>query len=324
MVKWGILFVSIWLGACSSSHKLTGTDYVDIERESPPALPADYPLEVIEDAGWTEMATDIKKNKKDEEFRFWFSTSIPPSGLYKINKNGKEVEGEHIIYWKRSETNDTSGFLHQYMKRYLEGACEKIHETESYGYCYPVYEDVPKWQKAYHVFEARNIWHIPDITTLNIQPAEEETWKIYSQVKLGNYYRDFEHVNPEQYDEEEIGQNVYNLTKSIHNVSWGFNDALSTNLISGVTNGNNLILCDSSESWELKGNLEKLLAFNGYETKINTQDSDTFYFVTLKGQVQNNWYSDRIKENQNRKLIPYQIYTIQVAKNKECPESLAN
>ncbi|MEX0845996.1 MAG: hypothetical protein WD022_11985 [Balneolaceae bacterium] len=320
MNKLMALMFGMLLIGCDTTHKLTGTDYVDIEMESAPDVVPGYPQAIIEEAGWNDITTELK-SKDEEEFRIWLNSPVYPGNLYKLTKDKKRnVEGEGILYWPVDNTRSNEGFTHQKMKRYLEGICTEFFQIEEYGYCYPEFIDDISWGSIYNVIESQGFWQIPNGTEI---VAPEKEWQMYVQMRLRNYYRDYTHHSPQEYEDAELRKNVIALAKAVKLITNRFKSNTNTNTFEGVTDGTAFTLCDSSETWKLNGDLNKLLAKSGIKSTINTEEKESLYYVMVKGRVTNIWYDEWATGEFDRKLSPTDIYKIQVVHEIACPEEIS-
>lgn len=319
MYKFGILCLGLIWAGCNSSHKLTGTDYVDIETESAPEVISGYPSAVIEDAGWNDITTKLKERSDNEEFRIWLNSPIYPANLFKLTKGKKEVKGEAILYWKRDTAEVVSDFTHPTMQQYLWGTCTEFFTVENYGYCFPEFEDEVDWEFIYNTIENQGFWQLPG----GVDGSQtEKEWQMYVQMRLGNYYRHYVHQSPEGYEDAELRNRVQRLSGAVKRISNRYKQNISTNLFEGITDGGAFTLCDSSEVWEFDGNLNRMLERAGLKTTVNTIEEESLYYITVKGRVSTVWYNEWATGEFDRVLVPNEIYNIRVVNKFKCPQNI--
>lgn len=314
-----IAFLGLMLIGCDTTHKLTGTDYVDLEAEQAPTVAENYPTEIIEAVGWSDITTELKP-KGTEEVRFWFSSEIYPAHLFKMEKGKRgDVEGEVLLYWANDTTHAHSDFTHQIMKRYLEGTCTEFYTVDAYGYCIPVLDDNLKWSSIYAAAESHDFWQIPG----GVDAAEtERNWQMYVQMRLRNYYRDYQQVNAHVYEDEALKTQVIQLVRAVRNIENRFESAVGTNGFEGITDGTSFTLCDSSETWKFAGNLSGLLKEAGLTTSVKTKEGSSLYYVLVKGRIAPIWYYEWADNEFDRTLFPNEIYDIRSVNRFECPPEL--
>ncbi len=327
MYKAGLIIIGvIWVG-CDSTHKLTGTDYVDIKSESAPEMPADYPAAIIEEVGWSNITTKVKENEENEEFRVWLRSSIYPGNLYQLKKGKKGVKGDGILYWKIDTTASGEGLTHLKMQKYLLGTCTEFHKVEDYGYCIPNYIDEINWGSIYNAIESQGFWQLEGgaemgNTNAGGSTATNKDWGMYVQMRLGNYYRAYTHKNPEGYTNAALRNDVRQLSEAIKLITGKFEQNISTNTFQGITDGQKFILCDSSEVWQFQGELNRLLARAGLKTIVSTESENTLYYVVVKGRVTPVWYYEWATGEFDRKFTVNEIYDIRGVREIKCPEAL--
>lgn len=315
-----IAFLGLILIGCDTTHKLTGTDYVNLESEQAPPVAANYPSELIETVGWSDITSELKP-KGAEEVRFWLSSEIYPAHLIKMEKGKRgDVEGEVLLYWPIDTTKTRVDFTHQIMKRYLEGTCTEFFTTGEYGYCFPELEDNMKWSSIYAASESQDFWQLPG----GADAAEaERTWQMYVQMRLRNYYRDYQHVNAHTYEDEALKTSVIQLVRAVRNLKNRMDAAVGTNSFEGITDGTSFTLCDSSETWEFAGDLSRLLEDAGLTMNVKTEEDSSLYYVLVKGRLAPIWYYEWADNEFDRTLFPNEIYDIRAVNRFECPSSLA-
>lgn len=321
MYKLGLFIIGvIWVG-CDSTHKLTGTDYVDIKSDPSPEMPADYPLAIIEDVGWSDITTKLKENEENEEFRVWLRSSIYPGNIYQLKKGKKGVKGDGILYWKIDSTASGKALTHLRMQKYLLGTCTEFHKVEDYGYCIPQYVDEINWGSIYNAIESQGFWQLQGGAETG-NTSTEKGWQMYVQMRLGNYYRAYNHQNPEQYSNNSLWGEVKQLSSAIKLITDKFEQNISTNTFRGITDGQKFILCDSSEVWQFQGELNRLLIRAGLKTVVSTESENTLYYVVVKGRVNQIWYNDWATGEFDRRFLANEIYNIRAVNEVKCPEEL--
>jgi hypothetical protein len=316
-----IAFLGLVLIGCDTTHKLTGTDYVDIETEQTPPVAVDYPSQIIEAVGWSDITSELKP-KGTEEVRFWMSSDLYPAHLFKMEKDKRgEVQGEVLLYWPNDTTKNSSDFTHQMMKRYLEGTCTEFFTTASYGYCFPELDETIKWSSIYVAAESQDFWQIP--AGVNAAKAERN-WQMYVQMRLRNFYRDYQHVNAHDYEDEVLKTQIIQLVRAVRNIKNRFESAVGTNSFEGITDGTSFTLCDSSETWEFNGDLTRLLENAGFTMQVKTEEDNSLYYIMVKGRLAPIWYYEWATNEFDRRLYPNEIYDIRAVNKFECPSDLVS
>lgn len=326
MYKAGLLIIGVlWMG-CDSTHKLTGTDYVDIEKERPPEMPEDYPEAIIEEVGWSDITTKLKENEENEEFRIWLRSSVYPAHIFKLKKGKKDVHGEGILYWHIDTTASGAGITNLKMQNHLLGTCTEFFTVEKYGYCIPEYSDDINWSSIYNAIESQGFWKLQGdgerAQEIETSEAPDKNWLMFVQMRLGNYYRAYTHQNPETYADAMLRKDVIELSKAVKLIKGQFKQNVSTTTFEGVTNGERFTLCDSSEVWELRGEINRLLERSGLKTTIDTGSGEALYYVVIKGRVNSIWHHDWAAGEFDRIITPNEIYNIRAVNEIKCPEEI--
>lgn len=316
-----ILFWGLMLIGCDTTHKLTGTDYVDLESEQAPPVVTDYPSAITKAVGWDDITTDLKP-KGTEEIRFWLTSTVYPSHLIKLTKSNKgEVEGEVILYWPNDTTLVQQDFTHQKLKHYLEGMCTEFHTAGLFGYCYPGLDEDIRWGTIYTAIESQDFWQLQ----AGVNTADtEKNWKMYVQMRLRNYYRDYQHVNSHAYEDEALKGEVISLVRAVRLINNRFHSANENNLFEGITDGTSFTLCDSSETWEFMGDLNQLLENAGLKTNVKTEKEQSLYYTLMKGRIAPVWYDAWATGEFDRRFFSNEIYDIRAVNDFKCPEELVS
>jgi hypothetical protein len=310
---------------CDTTHKLTGTDYVDIEAEPAPTFSQNYPYELIEEVGWNDIRTSQKDREEDEEFRAWLVSDIYPGHLLKIEKGKRKVKGEIILYWQKDTVATKEGMkvTDVQMRRLLEKRCGPFKETQNFGYCYPktVNNDEMDWEGLYQNIEAHNFWQIPDSPEGKV--TGNKNWKMFVQMRLGNFYRHYMHENPKAYENRELRTSVTQLSGAIRQISSRFALPTSTNTFEGITDGFKFIPCDSTETWKVRADIQKLLSRGGLDMAIDFKENESFYYALLKGRVENIWYHVWDSDEFDREIFPEQVLDIRAVSEIACPQQFS-
>jgi hypothetical protein len=314
LVLGSIIFLS-----CKSSHKLTGTDYTDLGSGEALISNEYFPQEIADSLGWGDLtSSELKVN---EEFRFTLISSHKPYHLYRLKK-GRKVEGESILFWPRIRTSSFTS-VHENMLQYLEGKCSDVHQTRNYEYCEPLFRTEPDWGKLYSTLEDREIWTIPDQPSGLSATPDSIRWVMNTQVRLGDYYRTYTHINPENYTGIDYKINILAITAQLQSVSNREEKAENFNTYSGVTNGKRSSFfkpCGETETWRFDGNLEELLSESGYPAELE-QTGDSFFYVTVSGTVEDEWYANRGVTGYTKVIRPTEITNFVIVSSDKCPNS---
>lgn len=316
---WVALYIGAFLVGCSSSHKLTGTDFVDLSAGEIFPKSSLLPSEVVDSLGWGDLSSNTLSDV-NEEFRFVLQSENEPFQLVRIFKK-KKVKGESVIFWTKQKDEVTIN-AHDNMKRYLEKKCSEFFETLSYEYCLANYDTEPDWGRLFNLFESSGIWQALDESELEIEAKPEgKMWTFHTQVRLNNYYRSYSHSNPEQYPSLPEKTNVLKILNQLQSIFVSQKDPDNFNTYSGITTGKKgsaFILCDESEAWKFNVDLEELSKSGGIPITVE-QNEENFYYITVSGTVDDIWYGNRLDLGFTREISPTELNTISVISNKKCP-----
>lgn len=315
-----IVLTLLLIISCKSSHKLTGTDYIDLSAGTLAIQNTSFPQEIADSLDWGDLTSAELKTK--EEFRIMLTSGFEPFHLYRIYTN-RNVEGESILFWPKRIAASLSD-AHQNMDQYLKGRCQEIYQTRNYEYCSPEYAIEPDWGKIYSTLESRNIWSIPDQPGASADNTPDSIkWVMNTQVRLGDYYRSYTHTNPENYTGVDYKLNLMGIISQLQLVSTGQQKPENFNIYSGVTTGvrsSAFKLCDESETWRFDGNLEELLEAGGYPARFEQTEKLNFY-VTVSGIVEDEWYGNRGRTGFTKIIRPSEINDFRVISGDKCPSN---
>ncbi|GAB5410624.1 MAG: hypothetical protein BalsKO_29890 [Balneolaceae bacterium] len=317
-----ILFLSIIVSlvGCKSSHKLTGTDYIDLSKGTEVTGGTQFPIEIAADLDWGNLSSDTL-NRVREEFRIALISETEPFHLFRIYTKKRGVTGEAVLFWRKKRAMERTN-THENMKQYLKGKCDTFFETDNFGYCKPIYVIEPNWRKLHSNLEARNIWQISDQSELGLeQLPDSNIWVMTTQVRLGDYYRNYSHSNPEKYPAGDEKINILGILTQLQNTANNEYKPENFNVYSGITNGKkgaSFTLCDESEVWRFNASLEELILSSGYPAKVTVQEEQYFY-ITISGVVEDEWYGNRSTSGFERVINPLEINSLYTVAKKECP-----
>lgn len=305
--------------ACSSSHKLIGTDYVDLSARSALITTTSFPTEIADSLGWGDLSSGTLTNV-NEEFRFVISAKYEPFQLYRIHK-GKNIEGELILFWSKRNTVNVSNPQSE-MKQYLKEKCDEFYQTQNFEYCRPTFKVKPEWKNVYNSLESRNIWQIPDQSELEVEIASDSTtWIMEVQVRLDNYYRSYTHTSPDQYTGLASTIDIKGVVSQLQILNSSLINSDNFNVYRGVTNGSlnsPFLLCGEKETWRFNGVLEELASESGIPTLIESSE-DSYYLVTVSGTVEDEWYGNRDNSGFMRVINPSELNQISILSSFKCP-----
>ena len=77
-------------------------------------------------------------------------------------------------------------------------------------------------------------------------------------------------------------------------------------------------MCDESETWYFDGHLEDLVVTSAYPVLIE-EASEQHFYVELRGQVRDQWYTEWFDQSYTRVIIPDEINEIQLISGPRCP-----
>jgi len=315
-----VLSLFLLLG-CSSSHKLTGVDYVDLSTGSTAAVDPIFPTEIAADLGWGDLSSD-SINDIGEEFRISLISEFEPHRLFRVYTDKRKVKGESILFWGEINPNERTN-THEDMKQYLQGKCNEFYETDKYNYCKPTFIVEPNWGKIFSDLEERNIWQMPDQSQLEIEALPDtNVWTMNTQVRLGDYFRSYTQTNPDKYSgaiEERV--DILAILAVLQLTKTNQYKAENSNIYSGITSGekgSSFMLCDESEDWRFDASLAELIFESGYPAKIE-ETKEQYFYITVSGTVEDEWYANRGNSAFLRVIQPNQIYSLSTVTKKECP-----
>ena len=307
--------------SCSSSHKLTGVDYVDLSTGSMAAVDPIFPTEIAMDLGWGDLSTDSLTNV-GEEFRVSLISDFEPHQLFRVHTDKRKIKGESILFWGKTNSNERTN-AHEDMKQYLNGKCNQFYETATYNYCRPTFITEPNWGEVFKDLEERNIWQMPDQSQLEIEAfPDTNIWTMNTQVRLGDYFRSYTQTNPDKYSRAiDERTDILGILAVLQLTKTDQYKAENDNIYSGITSGekgSSFMLCDESEDWRFDASLAELIFESGYPAKID-ETEDQYFFITVSGTVEDEWYANRGNSTFLRVIQPYQIYNLSTVSKKECP-----
>lgn len=302
--------------ACSSTHKMSETNYQDLSSGSVVQSNPAFPGEVEQAAGWGSII-DGKFKKGQEEMRFNLTSESEPFHLFRVT-NRKKVGGEIILYWQKGDIAKS-----ETMKDFMNGRCEEIQETQNYEYCYPLFVDEPNWELLYKSLESSNVWTISDQPETTLDSLDGNSyWKIDVELRLKNYYRTYDHISPDQYQEMEAGKLATSIAGRLNTMTYNFLTAENFDTYSGITNGkpgSDFIECNKNEVWRFNGSLQDLIERSGYPVTVEEQEN-IFFYVTVQGTIREIWHSNRGESGAVKNLFPSEINNISVVTTGSCSD----
>ncbi len=144
------LYLFLFFG-CSSSHKLTGADYIDLSTGNVAIADPIFPTEIAADLGWGDLSSD-SIDDVGEEFRVSLISDFEPHQLFRVYSDKRKIKGESILFWGKGNPNERMN-THEDMKQYLKGKCNDFYETDKYNYCKPTFITEPKWGKFLQILK---------------------------------------------------------------------------------------------------------------------------------------------------------------------------
>lgn len=320
MKSFSLVFCALFLFTCKSSHKLTGSDYVDLSTTNQGTVSPYFPQQIADSLGWGDLSSS-NIGKVKEELRFTLISEVEPLQLFRISK-GRKVRGESILYWSKGGSyNELSH--HENMQLYLKDRCTEFYETISFGYCIPIYETEPDWKRIYSVLDSRGAWTLPDQSQIpDVAPPDSNEWVLNTQVRVGNYYRTYTHTTPGRYLPQmergsDLGLIIVEFQRLVQNQQQQDNFNTYSGITSGI-NGSSFTLCDGSEVWRFNANLEELLTATGYPLQITKQEDLQFY-LTVSGTVSDEWYRSRSYSGYSRQITPTEVHGLEIVSGDACP-----
>ncbi|MCG8374607.1 MAG: hypothetical protein MI700_13780 [Balneolales bacterium] len=313
-----VLLCVIFFAGCGSSHKLSSVEYTDLGQGSAGFVHPEFPAELADSLGWGSLASS-EYDKVKEEFRIAISSESYPFHLFRI-QSGRRIKGESILYWPKAGTVDVFN-VPTNMADYLKGTCDEIRQTQNFEYCFPILTNEIDWGVAYDNLERNNIWTLPDISAMDIEASEDRSgWTIHTQVRLGDYYRSFHHISPDQYGGSAEALNILAVSSQLRIITSSFSLPQNFNTYQGITSGvrgAEFVLCDNSEVWRFNADLSELLTENGYPTISQGQDS-LLFFVDVKATVRDEWYAQRAN-GFSKVITPSEVNSFSMVSTTTCP-----
>jgi hypothetical protein len=314
-----VVFISVSMfSSCGSTHKMSKVEHVVL----PTTLlssPRAFPQEIADSLGWGAMYEGTL-GAEEEEFRVVLSSPISPYHALRIKKT-KDIEGAYILFWEKNLAIDVESPQHN-IRWFIEGECKDFKETAQFEYCIPEWFEEPDWQQVYQKFDQSDIWTLePADSLVRDSLSLEDEWVLHVEARVENYFRRYQHLSPDTYEMSSTSSDVLNMVAQMKALRDATIQRDNFNVYRGYMKGPSgpeFVLCDESETWYFDGHLEDLVVTSAYPVLIDGASEQHFY-VELRGQVRDQWYTEWLDQSYTRVIIPDEINEIQLISGPRCP-----
>lgn len=314
-----VVFISVSMfSSCGSTHKMSKVEHVVL----PTTLlssPRAFPQEIADSLGWGAMYEGTL-GAEEEEFRVVLSSPISPHHALRIKKT-KDIEGAYILFWEKNLAIDVESPQHN-IRWFIEGECKDFKETAQFEYCIPEWFEEPDWQRVYQKFDQSDIWTLePADSLVRDSLSLEDEWVLHVEARVENYFRRYQHLSPDTYEMSSTSSDVLNMVAQMKALRDATIQRDNFNVYRGYMKGPSgpeFVLCDESETWYFDGHLEDLVVTSAYPVLIDGASEQHFY-VELRGQVRDQWYTEWLDQSYTRVIIPDEINEIQLISGPRCP-----
>lgn len=322
--KTAILFVFIalmsfsLLSSCGSTHKMSRVEHV-ILPTTVLSSPRAFPQEIADSLGWGGIHED-SLGVEEEEIRVVLSSPIPPYHALRMKKT-KDLEAAYILFWEKKTSIDLES-PQRNIRWFIQGECEEFEETARYEYCVPEWFEEPDWPDVYESLDASNIWTLEPADSLTRDSLSvEDQWVVHVEARVENYFRRYQHTSPDTYEASSTGSELMQIVSEMRALRDATIQRDNFNVYRGYMKGPSgpeFILCDESETWYFEGHLEDLVVTSAYPVLIE-EASEQYFYVELRGQVRDQWYTEWFDQSYTRVILPDEINEIQLVSGPRCP-----
>ncbi|MEO1022284.1 MAG: hypothetical protein AAFW89_07045 [Bacteroidota bacterium] len=266
--------------ACSNSHKLSGTNHINLAEQASAVSPA-YPSALLDSLGWAPIDQRTGQESSGEE-RIYLVLTHPDTHqeLVLLKKEGRAYSGARMLFWNVEGTEQERINRQNEKLYYLSGRCSETGILGNTGFCVPEQTLPVNWEEMFHQLERNEIWKL---TPEGSAPSPTGR-SIRVQVRTGDYYRSYAYgVSETQERSQPISSIVNTLALSRANYARGSNLNTYRGLTTGVLNSD-FIRCDDSKKLQFGGNLLYTIKQSGIFVEPNANTTQ-WYYVVIQGQV---------------------------------------
>ena len=281
--------------------------------------PRAFPQEIADSLGWRAMYEDTL-GAEEEEFRVVLSSPISPYHALRIKKT-KDIEGAYVLFWEKNAAIDVES-PQRNIRWFIQGECKDFKETAQFEYCIPEWFEEPDWQRVYQKFDQSDIWTLePADSLVRDSLSVEDQWVMHVEARVENYFRRYQYLSPDTYEMSSTSSDVLTMVSQMKALRDATIQRDNFNVYRGYMKGPSgpeFVLCDESETWYFDGHLEDLVVTSAYPVLIDKASEQHFY-VELRGQVRDQWYTEWFDQSYTRVIIPDEINEIQLISGPRCP-----
>lgn len=281
--------------------------------------PRAFPQEIADSLGWGAMYEGTL-GEEEEEFRVVLSSPISPYHALRIKKT-KDIEGAYVLFWEKNAAIDVES-PQRNIRWFIQGECKDFKETAQFEYCTPEWFEEPDWQRVYQKFDQSDIWTLePADSLVRDSLSVEDQWVMHVEARVENYFRRYQYLSPDTYQMSSTSSDVLTMVSQMKNLRDATIQRDNFNVYRGYMKGPSgpeFVLCDESETWYFDGHLEDLVVTSAYPVFIE-EASEQHFYVELRGQVRDQWYTEWFDQSYTRVIISDEINEIQLISGPRCP-----
>lgn len=314
-----VAFVSVsMLSSCGSTIKMSKVEHVVLPT-TVLSSPRAFPQEIADSLGWEAMYEGVL-GAEEEEFRVVLSSPISPYHALRIKKT-KDIEGAYVLFWEKKSAIDVES-PQRNIRWFIQGECKDFKETAQFEYCIPEWFEEPDWQRVYQKFDQSDIWTLePADSLVRDSLSVEDQWVMHVEARVENYFRRYQYLSPDTYEMSSTSSDVLTMVSQMKALRDATIQRDNFNVYRGYMKGPSgpeFVLCDESETWYFDGHLEDLVVTSAYPVLIE-EASEQHFYVELRGQVRDQWYTKWFDQSYTRVIIPDEINEIQLISGPRCP-----
>ena len=314
-----VAFISVCLlSSCGSTHKMSKVEHVVLPT-TVLSSPRAFPQEIADSLGWGAMYNGTL-GAEEEEFRVVLSSPIPPYHGLRIKKT-KDIEGAYVLFWEKNDAIDVES-PQRNIRWFIQGECKDFKETTQFEYCIPEWFEEPDWQRVYQKFDQSDIWTLePADSLVRDTLSLEDEWVMHVEARVENYFRRYQYLSPDTYEKSSTSNDVLKMVSQMKDLRDATIQRDNFNVYRGYMKGPSgpeFVLCDESETWYFDGHLEDLVVTSAYPVLIE-EASEQHFYVELRGQVRDQWYTEWFDQSYTRVIFPDEINEIQLISGPKCP-----
>ena len=314
-----VAFISVsMLSSCGSTIKMSKVEHVVLPT-TVLSSPRAFPQEIADSLGWGAMYEGIL-GAEEEEFRVVLSSPISPYHALRIKKT-KDIEGAYVLFWEKNAAIDVES-PQRNIRWFIQGECKDFKETAQFEYCTPEWFEEPDWQRVYQKFDQSDIWTLePADSLVRDSLSVEDQWVMHVEARVENYFRRYQYLSPDTYEMSSTSSDVLTMVSQMKALRDATIQRDNFNVYRGYMKGPSgpeFVLCDESETWYFDGHLEDLVVTSAYPVLIE-EASEQHFYVELRGQVRDQWYTEWFDQSYTRVIISDEINEIQLISGPRCP-----